>query len=309
MNKKGFEFSFAWLFALFVGVAIIFLAIYAASSFLKTGSEEHTSKVAAELGVLLNPIGTNLESSKRYSLTLPEETRIFNECVEEGTFGLQRLSVSTLSGLGEAWPKPGVPASFADKYVFSSDVVQGKELELFVKPLYIPYKVGDLIILYASPLCFVAPPNWVEDEISAAGARYVNITSNYSDCPRESISVCFAGGNCNVTVIMEDDRSGRVMKRGQPLFFYDSLLYGAIVSDKKQYDCQVMRLRKRAGEIARLYLGKTELLSAQGCSSGLEIDLRNYAEHLATSTSTLSSLIYESKLLGENNEKLSCKLF
>ncbi len=99
------------------------------------------------------------------------------------------------------------------------------------------------------------------------------------------------------------------MKRGQPLFFYDSLLYGAIVSDKKQYDCQVMRLRQRAGEIARLYLGKTELLSAQGCSSGLEIDLRNYAEHLATSTSTLSSLIYESKLLGENNEKLSCKLF
>ena len=310
MFKKGFEFSFTWLFALSVGAIIIFLAIYASRGLIKTGTEEYNTKVAAELGVLLNPIGTNLESSKHYSLALPDETRLFNDCSSDGAFGLQKLSVSVRSGIGQEWPKAGIPHKFANKYVFSQHAVQGKELELFVKPFNFPFKVGDLIILYSTPFCFVAPPSDVEREVNFGdGARYINVTTSKENCPMGSVSVCFSGGTgCNITVIMnQDGRSGRVMKQGQPLFYYDALLYGAIVADKETYDCQVARLMKRTAELALLYAAKSELLSSRGCSSGLEGDLRSYAQHL--SSNNLPGLIIESETLERDNEKLTCGLF
>jgi len=40
-----------------------------------------------------------------------------------------------------------------------------------------------------------------------------------------------------------------------------ALLYAAIFSDPITYNCQVKRLMKRAGELARLYEQKSEFLS------------------------------------------------
>ena len=56
INKKGIEFNFAWLFAIIVGAVIIFIAIFATTSIIKRSRVESESKVAAELGIILNPI-------------------------------------------------------------------------------------------------------------------------------------------------------------------------------------------------------------------------------------------------------------
>ena len=64
MNKKGFEFSFSWMFSIIVGSVIIFLAIYAATNILKTSTIEEETKIASQFGSLLNPVETNLEDAK-----------------------------------------------------------------------------------------------------------------------------------------------------------------------------------------------------------------------------------------------------
>ena len=89
-NKRGFEFSFGWIFAIIVGSAIIFLAIYAVASLVRNEKKILQSEAAKDLGILLNPLETNLESGKATYIKLNQETKIFNNCKEAGAFAAEK---------------------------------------------------------------------------------------------------------------------------------------------------------------------------------------------------------------------------
>ena len=310
INKRGFEFSFTWLFVILVGLAIIFIALYVSSNLLDTSANEYQTQTAAELGALLNPLETSLASQASYTITLPEETRIYNRCYPDGAFGVQEIRTSVRSGLGKEWPTPGGPHSFSNKYLFSSNVVQGSKLHFFVVPLNMPYKVGDVIVLYDRPYCMVAPPRAIEEDIQSLGMELINVSETKSACPRDSLTVCFDGSRCDINVqIVGDGLSGIVTKNKTSMNYYGSLIYGAIFSDPVLYDCQTMRLRKRAAYLAELYEGKSAILSSEGCSSGMESDLRVYGATLLDSRKTLGEIGAYSDSLMEANDKLSCSLF
>src|SRR3989338_4452091 len=146
MNKRGFlQFSFAWLFAIIVGVFILVLAIYAATKLISTEQTALDASSAKEIGILLNPLETGFESGSKNSITLPSETRIYNRCSIEGNFGRQIIKISQYS-FGK-WTDTDVNVGFSNKYVFSDDYEEGKTFYLFSKPFNFPFKVTDVVYL------------------------------------------------------------------------------------------------------------------------------------------------------------------
>lgn len=305
MNSKGFEFSFAWLFAMVVGAAILIVAVFLATRILDTAEMQSATVSAAELGVLLNPVETSLEEGKTYTIRFPEETRVINECFQEGTFGRQEISVSVQTPSG-GWSRPGVPNVFYNKYVFSSTPIEGEEIELFTKPLFMPFKIGDIIVATSDSYCLVNPPEEVAEEIQSLGLRSFNISSTLRGCSQESTTVCFSQpSSCEIVV---DTQSRTVLKQEKRLSYEGSLLYAAIVSDPALYECGVRRLLKRSVELSYVYIDKASLLSNYGCGSSLENDLRVYIQRVSNNAS-LADIQFAADTLKQKNEALTCKLF
>src|SRR3989344_2686139 len=124
-NKNAFvEMSFAWLFAIIVGVVILFLAIYASTKIISTEQTQLDAETAKKIGILLNPIETGFESGKKNSLTFPQDMRIYNRCNTDGVFGRQIIKVSQNS-FGK-WTDTNVDVGFSNKYIFSEEYVEGK---------------------------------------------------------------------------------------------------------------------------------------------------------------------------------------
>ena len=259
-SKRGFQISFAWIFAIIAGIFILFLAIYGVTKIMDTGGKITSAKTGVEIGVLLNPLETGFESGRTVLLTMPVETRIYNKYSTYGNFGAQIIQISQKS-FGK-WSQTDVDASFPNKYIFSESVVEGKSFFIFSKPFEFPFKVADVIYLTSSEqnYCFINAPERIKEELSDLNQENLLV----EDCSAESVRVCFETGvGCDVDV----DVYGReVKKRNQTMFFEtDALMYAAIFSDKGVYEYQIKRLMKRLNELLLLYDDKAVLLSAQGC--------------------------------------------
>lgn len=308
MNRKGFQFSFSWLFAVIVGGVVIFLAIYGVTRLVDTGDFERNTIAGAELGILLHPIETNLESGKYNVVNFPEETRIYNSCRNIGNFGRQGISTSIKTGIGNNFGERGVETSFFSKYIFSRSIEEGRELHVFSKPFEMPYKIGDLIFASAEDYCFVEATNEIEDEVEGLEMDFIELVDDVGACSVGSESVCFRTNDCDVNV---DFLTNSVEKNGDVVYFVDDLVYGAIFADVELYECQVDRLMKRAGELAQVYAAKSDFLSSKGCSSNLQSDLLTYSGITQISSSIDLSLFVEDFAddLDRRNDALNCRLF
>ena len=304
MNRKGFEFSFAWLFAILVGAVVIFLAIYATTSLIGSGRYETDTKIAAQLESILSPVGTNLEDSKFVRIGFPDETRIYNRCSSIGIFGSQLISTSVRSGIGKEWLPPGGEIESKDKYVFSKSVLQGEEAYVFVKSFEMPYDVADIITIYSGEYCFINPGDEIEEEVMDLRLPGINISESLEKCKPESIKVCFSSfdRDCDKKV-SQTDVDG--------LYYEEGLVYAAIFSDAEVYECQVRRLMKRTSELAEIYAKKSEFLAGKGCSSNLAGDLGRYSSLLGEfeNSGDLRVVKSNSEEIEDKNERLSCELF
>lgn len=309
MNKRGFEFSFAWLFAIIAGAAIIFLAIYATTSIIRTERTSIDSQTAKQLGILLNPIETGLETAKEASIVFPAETRIYNTCKDSGNFGYQGIKTSGKSGIGQEFQPPGAESIFYNKYLFSESIMQSKKIILFSKAFEMPFKIANLIFAWADSYCFINPTAEIEEEINSLSLENINITSSISDCRPNYKKVCFslADEDCDI-IVYPDTKS--VRKNRKTVYYEGALVYGAIFADPEIYECQIKRLMKRASELSSLYAAKTDFLSAKGCSSDLSSSLIAYSSILRINNSRSLSLIQSSsQQIEAQNEILACKLF
>lgn len=317
-NKRGFEFSFGWIFAIIVGAVILFLGIYAAMNLVKGTRNTSDTFAGKELGIILNPIETSTEDfNKPTPISFPVETRVYNTCDSMGNFGSQKISVATKSNLGKPWEKPGIPSTFYNKYIFSASTIEGKSATLFAKPFNFPYKVADLVFMWSNndSYCFVNAPDEMKEELLLGDVRGVNFTSSPTECKKGSKKICFSsltGAGCNIEVNLA---SQSVKKNGQTVYYYtdkgNALLYGAIFADPGIYECQVKRLMKRTAALALIYISKSESLAPRGCSSNLEGDLSTFVNQTLSLNSTieLRSLEMNVENIGRTNNALSCKLF
>jgi hypothetical protein len=313
MDKRGFEFGFTWIFAIIVGSVILFLAIFTVSRFVDTERTVSDTLIAAELNNVLHPIETNLEDSKYARIEFLDETRVFNECQTFGNFGKQEISTSSKLGIGNDWGRQSIRKSSFNKYIFSRAFEQGREINVIVKPFEIPFKVGDLTVMYSGNYCFVNPLSDIQEEIEdlgSAGDIGIEVVSNPNECLQGKTLVCFNQIGCDINV---NTASKLVTHVGREDIFYEGdLIYGAILSDPEIYECQLKRLMKRASELSIIYAKKSNLLIGEGCFNSLQGDLISFASitQIQNSQEFKDNVVQAAKDLGEKNELITkCKVF
>jgi hypothetical protein len=307
MEKRGYlQISFAWLFAIIVGVFILFLAIFLSTKIISRGQEISEAKTGKEIGILLNPLETGFETGKTNSFSIPVETRIYNNCSDFGNFGRQLIGISQKSF--NKWVETEVNAGFSNKYIFSKSVVEGKNFYLFSKPFNLPFKVSDVIYMTSSleDYCFINAPSDIKRELQRLNQKNLLV----DNCSSNSISVCFQKRNCDINVFYD---SGYVEKNKEKLYFEDdALMYAAVFSDKKLYECQTKRLMKRIESLALLYQNKETFISKTGCSSNLNVDLEVLKKSAGDfrDSSNIRQISVIAKDIGDKNQyNVDCKLW
>jgi hypothetical protein len=97
---------------------------------------------------------------------------------------------------------------------------------------------------------------------------------------------------------------GEVVKDDTTLFFVnDALMYGAIFSDAKTYECQVKRLMKRASNLALLYEEKADLLVEEGCSLDISFSSYKNAVNNIQTSENLFAAFEEAERIKDENER------
>ncbi len=267
MKKKGFlQISFSWLFAILVGVVILFLAIYGVTKLFHSGQTYQDVKTSKELGILLNPLETSFQGAQSLSLTFPVNTRLFCSCNSNGEFGKQLIRISQESF--KKWSKTNIDVGFQNKYIFSKKIIEGKKMFIFSKPFNFPFKISDLIYIVSSKdkYCFIDAPDDIKEELENLNQENLLI----DNCSQDSVKVCFEDNNCDINV---DYLNGIIDKKGEKVYFYsDSLMYAGIFADKEIYECGLKRLMKRVKSLAEIYKNKANLIS-DTCETNMNDDL------------------------------------
>ena len=331
INNRAYEFSFAWIFSVFIGGMIIFLAIYAVTKIIGVERTVIETEAGKEITILLNPLQTNLEESVSNTITVSDPTRIFNECKKNSVFGSQSISVSIKSDIGQDWfPLPGGKSTFKDRYLFSADESEGnKKFYLISKPFYFPFKVADIIVMWSDKeeYCFLSPFDGVRADIEELGLTNKGI--KIDDCSENSKKVCFPTApkdDCDI-IIQVSGNTKKVIQGEDEVYYVESidedneypLLYAAIFSSPEQYKCQIRRIMGRAAELGSLNSAKVDFLLQRGCGAALiKPDLVIYSQKVsALANSEDTSGLREQNLitlvngLGRKNEQLAglCKVF
>lgn len=315
-NKKAMEMGFAWIFAILVGIVILFLAIYGAIQYVDISENEVTTKTAKALLNVIDEVQTTVQTASSERVPLSVETRIFTSCNTQGDFGNTVVEISERIGLGNQWSRKGGDVSSQNAYLFSEDIVEGKEIYFLIFQFNLPFKVGDITTVHSSPYCFVNAPDKIENEIKNLAGSNPNliVSSGIGSCTPESTTVCFNSfsSNCDIEVQCSDDcDSGIVKKEGRNLFFTQKLLYGAIFASKENYQCNVERLIYRTSHLSEIYVKKSQLVSARGCDTGLRdelISLINTADSYER-VENLAILEDLAKDIERKNGDLGCQLY
>ncbi len=305
-KKKGaLQISFGWLFAIIIGAFIIFLAIFGVTKLMQTEQTTLDVKTGREIGVLLNPLEISFESAKTTSFTMPAESRIYNACNNAGNFGKQLIKISQKSF--NKWTETNLDVGFANKYIFSKEIVEGKKFYIFSKPFDFPFKVVDRMYMTSSNdiYCFSYAPEEIEEEIESLKQENLFI----GDCSDEMIKVCFSG-DCDIRVHYG---SGYVEKQDDELHFSsDALMYAAIFGDVDVYECQLKRLMQRTEELSSIYRDKAILIGGQGCEFEINTDLSELnalAGNLKESGDIILLEIKSDNLNDKNEAAGGCRLW
>lgn len=308
MEKKGFEMSFSWIFAVLVGAVILFLAIYLATRILGTGGEKIDAQTTAKLAILLEPLKTDIGETEKNKITFSSNTRIYNDkCRTDGNFGGQRIGIASYS-LGN-WKEPTYGENQYNKYIFSQEIEEGKEFYVFVKPFSLPFKVSDIIVLTSEKYCFINAPESIKENLDI-GIPNFHFTSLKANCSEESKKVCFSSSfGCDISVYGEFGfERGYVNKEGERLYYIGELVYAAILSSPGVYNCNVQRLKMRTVNLCLVYKDEIKILARRGCNTNLDALLTEMI-NLANSNANLNYLQDKSEQIKAVNDAAECKLF
>ena len=301
--RRGFlDISFSWIFALLIGGMILFGAIYGVSKFTSIKNTETSAELGTELINLLTPLETGLETAKAISISLPVNSRLSHTCLLSGTFGKEKISLE--EKVKGKWTNSEVNISFEDKYLFFPDGLEAKKVFAFSKSFDFPFKVANAVYLFDAEkkYCFVSAPREIKTEL-----KNTNIdVFEFDDCSGDSEIICFEkDSNCDILVDADFDK---VTKGDESMYFSgDALMYGAIFSDKDNYECELNRLLKRAYEVSLIYEIKSYNLLKRGCDSSLKtefVEYRNLIDSFddSRSLSTMESFVKNMNLLNKNAE-------
>jgi hypothetical protein len=326
-NKQGIEMSFNVMFAIFAGIVILSLAIYGATRVVITSEKAIYTETSAKIISLLDPLETGLASGKSEQIKFKKETRIFFECNELDNipFGKQTISFSEQS-FGERFGEQGGAVPIYNKYVFSKETIQGKELNIFSKEFLMPFKVADIIVINSEDYCFVGAPNEIIKDVEFSGIKNIQFSDdlqNLQNCTGTVVCFGVQSSECKVKVFGGCEEGfgvfcetefdyGRVSKGLDDIYYVDSLLYAAIFSSPEIYDCNLKRLMNKFYELSLIYIDKIKIIERKGCGFDIEPTLRGLMDSskaLDESRDILALVNFAKRVDKLNQAAGACRLY
>lgn len=274
-SKLAIAMSFNWIFAIIAGGFILFIAIYTAGKLMGMFETKSTTETAKEISTLFDPLEAGIAAGKSQQVPMQKQTRVFFYCDEtlNPPFGEQHVSISENS-LGTRWTDENdmIKTPIKDKYIFTENVNQGKIFYMFSMPFSLPYRVADISLFTSNKYCFYDTPTQVRDDIEGLNINIVEFPNSTKDkC--EGLKVCFGGtSKCDIKV---DINQKYVLKNGTKLYYYDTLLYGAIFSSPQIYDCNVKRLGAKMNELSKVYMDKAKIIERSNCDAKIVDKIAN----------------------------------
>lgn len=301
--------SFSWIFALIVGAAILFGAIYMISQISKTSEMSQSATSASELGAIFDSLQSTQESAKTAEIKFPLNSSIRNRCDLAGEFGTQKLSVEQY--IKGEWTRSNLDITYKNKYIFSKEITYGETFLIFTKQLNYPYKVANLIYLTSldDKYCFKNPPRDVRSEIKDLSLYGKNIILD--DCTDETTNVCFRTNTEDCDVFVQYNQGYLVKEENRTYFENDAMLYGAIFSDIDVYECQMARLMKRANILSKIYYDKAVSLIdvCEPSTIGELNQLMKLTEEYNNTKDDLMSIDYLVGTMESKNKYSRCRLW
>jgi hypothetical protein len=269
-NKKGFSMPFEWVFAMLIGGVILFIAIYAVVHIMSLGQGIVNTGTAAQIESYLSPYETGQGSGISDELHFSVQSKLlFQRCEPNNSkpFGMQTFAF-TEKMFGK-YGKESERIAIVSKYVFANETIEGKDIYIVSIPYFMGYKVSDLFLIYSGKYCFFGAPDNVKDDIGRLQLKNIDVSDNQS-C--KGINVCFDGNgkNCSVRVSSPERY---VEKNGKRMYYTGNLIYAAIFSSDKIYECNVKRLMNKFNELGWVYLEKIKIMEMKGCSSNIQLVL------------------------------------
>jgi hypothetical protein len=274
-GKKGIAMSFNWIFAIIAGGFILFLAVFSAGKFIRTSEQVLYTETAATIKSLTDPLVTGLASGKANRIEFQKKSKIFMEC-EEGLnlpWGKQTIAFSEQT-FGDKFSEKGQEVTIKDKYIFSDNVIEGKNMYFFSKPFFMPFKVMDQIIMVSEDdqYCFFDTPEYFQESIEGLNLPNMIFMNGTNEC--EGKNICFGDSqiSCETKVFEE---LGYMLKKesGKRVYFAGDLVYGAVFSEPNIYECNVKRIKVKFDNLAQLYLDKIQIIERKGCESNIAAKL------------------------------------
>jgi hypothetical protein len=319
-NKKAFEMSFNWMFALIAGAIILFAAVYATTKFIDTGKTTLYTESASKISTLLDPMETGLASGKSAEINFDKEAITYHSCSSEfKPFGKSTISFTESKSIGKQSENALNEINIYNKFIFANDSVSGKNLYLFSKPINIPFKVADLIMISSEEYCFYQAPNEIINEVNGLSLKNIKIIENLKNCT--GIKVCFGtkdskcdvfvSGMCEGLNCESKYDYGKVIKNGKTLYYYEGLMYGAIVSSAQIYECNLKRLMNKLNELTTVYKDKIKVIQSENCDSDMQADLNILAGYASNfkSSEDLFQISQKAKDIDSKNKFALCSVY
>ena len=307
-NKRGIAMSFNWIFAILAGGFILFLAVFSAGKFIRTSEQTLYTETAASLISLFDPLETGLASGKAHEIGFKKNSRIYFDCQEDlGYFGKQTISFSEQT-FGDSFGERGQRVSIRNKYIFAEEVVEGNEVYAFSKPLFMPFKVTDLVMVTSQQddYCIFGSPQDFREDLEGLNMKNIIFMNGTNEC--EGTNVCFDGSaGCEIKVF-EDQ--GYLLKDGKRVYFVGDLIYGAVFSDPETYECNVKRIKTKFDELAQVYLEKISIIERKECSSNIAGKLAGMLGGIQDSRSLIGLFILAEDVDSINRQaKSGCQVY
>jgi hypothetical protein len=310
-DKKAIEMTFNWIFAIVVGGFILFIAVYGAGKLIRTSEQTIYTETAASLVSFFDPLETGLASGKASEISFKKKSRIFFGCNEEtnNPFGIQYISFSEQS-FGESFGERGGEITIRDKYVFTDSVLQGKKVYYFSKPLFMGFKVSDILVMYSDEqqYCVYDADEAFQDDIEGLKLKQIVFVNKTEHC--EGIQICFSQRNKNCDIQINEDQE-YVLKNGKKLYYKDELLHAALFSSPEMYECNVKRIKQRFNELGKVYLEKINIIERVGCEPQIGPKLSLAISHNITNSRDLAGFFTIIEDIEEINQRAKdgCRLY